>query len=272
MPDPNSTLGALARPTNPPVNKTNSTSGKRVAIVTDTTMHLGPFVARDLARLNHNLVIGMPADGLADELRGLGAEVAVVTGIEDLTKPDAVQKLVDAANKTFGGFDAACIRAGRHLTGDIIQATPDDMQAAFEGNTMSDFYALQALLPPLMESGYGQVLIVTSASGERHVASAMAYSTTRAAANMMVKCAATTAAPRGVCVNALGTMSMNYPGFVDSTGADDPETLKAITELIPLGRLGEPSEAAHFAVSLLDGRNMYQTGNFFPVSGGYNNA
>jgi len=40
----------------------------------------------------------------------------------------------------------------------------------------------------------------------------------------------------------------------------------------PDGRLGETSEAAHFAVSLWDGRNMYQAGNFFPVSGGYNNA
>ncbi len=272
MSDSNSTPEVVAQPTNPPIDKTNSTSGKRVAIVTDTTQHIGPFVARTLAQMNHNLVIGTPTEGLADELRSLGAEVAVVTGIEDLTKPDAVQKLVDAANKNFGGFDSACIRAGKHLTGDIIQATADDMQSAFEGNTMSDFYALQALLPPLMEAGYGQILLVTSATGERQVASAMAYSATRAAANMMVRCAASTAAPKGVCVNAIGTSFMNYPGFVDSTGADNPEMLRAITAHIPLGRLGEPSEAAHFAVSLLDGRNMYQTGNFFPVSGGYNNA
>ncbi len=61
---------------------------------------------------------------------------------------------------------------------------------------------------------------------------------------------------------AMGTNFMNYPGFRDSTGANDPEIRKKIEAQIPLGRLGEPAEAAHFAASLLDGRNMYQTGIF----------
>ena len=67
---------------------------------------------------------------------------------------------------------------------------------------------------------------------------------------------------------AMGTNFMNYPGFIDSTGANDPEIRKKIEAEIPLGRLGEPAEAAYFAASLLDGKNMCQTGSFFPVSGG----
>ncbi|MEE9158809.1 MAG: SDR family oxidoreductase [Gammaproteobacteria bacterium] len=50
-----------------------------------------------------------------------------------------------------------------------------------------------------------------------------------------------------------------------------PATRKQLEAQIPLGRLGEPSEAAHLAASLLEGRNMYQTGNFFNVSGGFSN-
>ena len=37
-----------------------------------------------------------------------------------------------------------------------------------------------------------------------------------------------------------------------------------------MGRYGEPEEAAHTAVSLLDGRNMFATGMFVPIAGGYN--
>jgi hypothetical protein len=37
-------------------------------------------------------------------------------------------------------------------------------------------------------------------------------------------------------------------------------------------RLGETEEAAHFTLALLDGHNMYTTGNFFPIAGGFNNA
>ena len=39
-----------------------------------------------------------------------------------------------------------------------------------------------------------------------------------------------------------------------------------------MGRLGETREAAHFCMAFLDGYNMYTTGNFFPVAGGFNNS
>ena len=100
----------------------------------------------------------------------------------------------------------------------------------------------------------------------------MAYSTMRAAANMMCRCAAMTAAPKGVCVNVIGTNFMNYPGFREAAGAEDEKVYQGILETIPMRRLGETEEAAHLALSLLDGHNMYTTGNFFPVAGGFNNA
>ena len=66
---------------------------------------------------------------------------------------------------------------------------------------------------------------------------------------------------------------MNYPGFKHTLGADkDPKIMKALLEEITMGRLGETAEAARFTLALLDGHNMYTTGNFFPVAGGFNNA
>jgi len=101
----------------------------------------------------------------------------------------------------------------------------------------------------------------------------MSYSVMRAAANMMCRCAALTVADKNVCVNAVGTNFMNYPGFKHTLGADkDPKILEALLEEIPVGRLGETREAAHFCMGLLDGYNMYTTGDFFPVAGGFNNS
>jgi len=51
-----------------------------------------------------------------------------------------------------------------------------------------------------------------------------------------------------------------------------PGIFQKILDEIPLGRLRETEEAAHLALGLLDGYNMYTTGNFFPVAGGFNNA
>ena len=81
--------------------------------------------------------------------------------------------------------------------------------------------------------------------------------------------AALTIANKDVCVKVVGTNFMNYPGFKHTTGADmDPNIL----EEIPVGRLGETHEAAHFTMALLDGYNLYTTGNFYPVAGGFNAA
>jgi NAD(P)-dependent dehydrogenase (short-subunit alcohol dehydrogenase family) len=90
---------------------------KRVVILADTQTHMMPALARELARQEHDLVLGDPLDGLAAELSGLGARVEVVDGAEDQTEPDTIQKLVDRSNDAFGGFDAACIRTGVHGTG-----------------------------------------------------------------------------------------------------------------------------------------------------------
>jgi NAD(P)-dependent dehydrogenase (short-subunit alcohol dehydrogenase family) len=123
-----------------------------------------------------------------------------------------------------------------------------------------------------MKAGRGQIVVQTSATGGKPQPTMMAYSVMRAAANMMCRCAAMTAAPKGVCVNVIGTNFMNYPGFREAAGAEDEKAYQKILAEIPMRRLGETEEAAHLALGLLDGYNMYTTGNFFPVAGGFNNV
>ena len=270
----------LAQPKAPDPNapKTNSRTGIRTAVITDAQLNIGPYLARKMAALNYNLVIADVLEGLPDELRELGAaDVVVVPGLEqegpnNESKPGAIQKVVDTAMDRFGGFDSAFIRTALHEPpGNILETTAEGMFALYEQNCLAVMYALQAVLPPLMEAGAGQVVVQTSATGEKPQPTMMGYSTMRAAANMMCRCAAMTVAPKGVCVNVIGTNFMNYPGFRKSAGAEDPKVFESILKTIPMRRLGETEEAAHLALGLLDGHNMYTTGNAFPVAGGFNN-
>lgn len=242
---------------------------KRVVILVDTETHMMPALAREMVQRNHNLVIGNVAQGLADELKGMGAEVEVVPGKLDLTKASSVQKLVKAAQKRFGGFDAACIRSGVHGTGDILHATPKDFQIQYEGNMLSVLHALNALLPPLVAQGSGQVVINTSASGLRPAPTAALYSATRAGANSLVRSAGLGVANKGVTVNATGTYAMDYPSFIEDVGAEDPEVRKQVEAQIPMQRFGKPEEAAHFVATLIDGVGTFQTGQFFALDGGW---
>jgi 3-oxoacyl-[acyl-carrier protein] reductase len=254
--------------------KTNATKGgKRVIIINDALLQIGPPLARNFAKKGYNLVIAQPAEGLVKECEGYGAKVIVVPGIEqhgpnDERRPDSTQKLVDAAMNEFGGFDSAYIRTAQHMPGDIFKINAKDMQLLYEGNFLAVVYALQSLLPPLMEKGAGQVVILTSASSEQALSDFAGYSAMRAAANTLIQCAAMTAAPKGVCVNAFGTNFLNYPDAVESYGGKDK--MAAVASNIPVGRFGEPEEMAHLAMALLDGYNMFTTGQSFMVAGGYN--
>ena len=243
---------------------------RRVVLLADTNTHMMPALALEMARRNHNLVLGDAKDGLADELIKLGAKVEVVPDTADQTKEDTIQKLVDRANDAFGGFDSACIRTGVHGMGDILQAKLEDAQIQFEGNFRSAFYALKALLPPLIEQKSGQIVINTSTVGCRPYAPAALYSAMRAGANSLIRCAGLTAAPHGVVVNGTGTYGMNYPSFLHDVGADtDPAKLKEQEDMLPIRRVVEAEDAAYFVATLLDGKAMGQTAQFFSIDGGW---
>jgi NAD(P)-dependent dehydrogenase (short-subunit alcohol dehydrogenase family) len=261
------------------MTNTKNTRQRRVALITDTAQHLGPYLAKELARRNHDLVISDPnvviegcessAPDLVDELRAMNVQVEVVE-VDDVNKAGSVQKLVDRAQEVYGGFDSAFIRPGVHILANFQSATLEKFQGSVEGNMLSVMYALQAMLPPLMEQGSGQVLIEISATGSKDwPGSGFLYGATRAGAKYMVNNAALEAAKCGVSVNGMGTMFLDYPGFRNSTNVEDPQVAAEIKKLIPEGRFGKPEEAAHLAAALLDGKCNYYTAEFVNFCGGW---
>jgi 3-oxoacyl-[acyl-carrier protein] reductase len=203
--------GAAALGVQPSVSnaQTRRSGKKRVTILFDSWNHMMPALAREMVRRNHDLVLGDARDEeLVKELRKLGrklgAKVEVVPGTEDQTKPDTIQKLVDRAKEAFGGFDSACIRTGIHVNGSVLTAKDEDLETAYEGNIKTVFYALRALLPPLVEQGSGQVVINTSAGAMRPQPEVALYCATRAAANALIRASGLEVAPHGVTLNAQG--------------------------------------------------------------------
>ena len=230
-----------------------------------------PALAREMVRRNHDLVLGDARDEeLVKELRKLGAKVEVVPDTEDQTKPETFQKLVDRAKEAFGGFDSACVRTGTHVNASVLTAKDKDLDTVYEGNLKSVYYALRALLPPLVEQKSGQVVINTSAGAMRPQPDVALYCATRAAANALIRATALEVAPNGVTLNGTGTYGMAYPSFLQMVGADkDPAKRKAVGDAMPIHRLIQPEDAASFVATLIDGKATGMTAQFFPIDGGW---
>jgi len=249
--------------------ESSTATTRRVAIVADTSFYVGPPIARLLAQRGHDLVIGNPAPGLADELRALGAAVEEVQGGRDLADPAASARLVDAAMARFGRIDSATAFSGRVVTGRFLQSTPADLAAVVSGCLEAPYHFLRAVVPVMVEQGDGQVLVLTSAAGARPTPGAPLYSAARAGATMLVRNVADEVARHGVQVNAVGTNFMDFPEFRRASGADDPEVRARIEARVPMRRLGTMEEFAAFCFPYVDGTSRFTTGQFTAYAGGW---
>lgn len=245
-----------------------------VALVTSAGWYVGPAIARRLAP-THDLVLQLPgkqrdvADELVPELEALGATVAVTPDANHGTA-EGMGAIVATALDTFGRLDAACLITGTIIVGPFLAMTAEQWEKEKTANLDQVFFGLQAVLPPMVERHYGQVVVFTSATGARPEPRTSIYGATRAGANALVRAVGLEHAPDGVCVNAIGTNFMDFPGFLAASGADrDPARRAKVESQVPLRRLGTMEELAEFTAVLLDGRSRFQTGQFFSYSGGW---
>jgi NAD(P)-dependent dehydrogenase (short-subunit alcohol dehydrogenase family) len=241
----------------------------RVALVAGAGFYVGPSLARLLASRGHDLVLGDPDDSLVAELYAGDTNVEVVTGTRDLADPTSSQRLVDAALARFGRIDSATAFTGRIVTGRFMNSTVDDFRAAIDGCMVAPYHFMQAVLPPMVEAGGGQVLVITSASAARATPGAPLYSAARAGATHLVRNVAGEVARHRVQVNSVGTNFMDFPEFRRASGADDPEVRAKLEAMVPLGRLGTMEEFAHFCAPFVDGTSRFTTGQFVAYAGGW---
>ncbi len=244
------------------------------------TGYVGPELARTMATRGFDLVLHGTADtgsmvgidvSFADQvpaLEALGASVLTVTDI-DLTTREGNDDLVAKGLEHFGRLDSACYVTGQIITGKFLDMTDDHWERVKRYNLDMVFHGLQAALPPMVEAGSGQIVVFTSATGGRPEPMVSLYGGTRAGANGIVRAVGLEHAKKGVQVNAIGTNYMDFPGFIQASGANNPERRAQIEAQVPMRRLGTMEELAIVTANLLDGSNRFQTGQFFDFSGGW---
>jgi NAD(P)-dependent dehydrogenase (short-subunit alcohol dehydrogenase family) len=242
---------------------------RRIAIVSDAAGYVGPDLARLLAQRGHDLVIGDPAVGLVDELTTIGAEVEVVEGVRDLSKPESSERLMHAALDRFGRIDSATAFTGGIVVGRFLRSTIENLRAALVGCVEAPYHFLRTVVPVMVEQRDGQVLVFTSAAGARPTPGAPLYSSARAGANMLVRNVAAEVVDKGVQVNAVGTNFMDFPEFLKANRAEDPEGRARVEAMVPMGRLGTLEELAHFSAPFIDGTSRFTTGQFVAFAGGW---
>ena len=226
----------------------------RVALVSGAASGIGAAVAKRLA------------DGGAQVA---ALDISPVPGYlsvqGDISSSADVNAAVAEVERQLGKIDVLVNSAG--VSGDslrTVDVSDDEWNRVLGINANGSFYLARAVLPGMLERGYGRIVLVASIAGKEGNPMAAAYSTSKAAVIAMTKSIGKDVAGTGVLVNAIAPAVIQTPMLADMS----QQHIDYMVERIPLGRLGQPSEVANLVSFLASEDLSFSTGATFDISGG----
>jgi 3-oxoacyl-[acyl-carrier protein] reductase len=243
----------------------------RVALVTGagSPQGIGFAAARILGLGGARVAIASTTDRIHDRVAELAGHGIVASGhIADLMDEGAAARLVDEVLTVTGGrLDILVNNAGMVAVGSVedsgavAELDPAEWDRGIARNLTTAFSVTRAALPPLIVSGHGRIVYVSSVTGPlvSNPGSA-AYGAAKAGILGLMRGLAIEVGRQGVTVNAV------LPGWI-ATGSQQPE--EAIGgQNTPLGRSGTPAEIAEVIAFLASDAASYITGQGVVVDGG----
>ena len=198
------------------------------------------------------------ADGLEVLTFDVSPEADVVVDITD-------SAAVEAALAELGPIDVLVNSAG--IVGPnkpLWEVDLAEWKRTFDVNVHGLFTVTKAIVPGMVERGWGRLVSMASMAGKDGNPNLSAYSASKAAVIGMTKSLGKELAKTGVIVTAIAPAVIETP----MNAATSPEVLAHITSLIPMGRVGRADEVAALVSWLSSDEISFSTGAVYDISGG----
>ena len=203
----------------------------------------------------------------AERLAAEGVEVvrldvaAGADAVVDITDEQAVRVALDRV----GPVDILVNSAG--IVGPnapLWEVSTADWERTFAVNVTGAFRLCHALVPGMVDRGWGRIVNIASIAGKDGNPRLSAYSASKAALIAMTKSLGKELATTGVLVNAVAPAVFETP--MNATTA--PDVLERLVSLIPMQRLGRAEELAALVAWLTSEECSFSTGAVYDISGG----
>jgi len=252
------------------MSTSNKLAGK-TAIVTGASKGIGASIAKHLAAEGASVVVNYSsskegADKVVSEITAAGGK-AIAAGA-NVSKPEQIDSLIDAAVKAYGKIDILVNNAGIYEFGAIEEITPEHFHKQFDLNVLGLLLTTQKALPHFNADG-GSIINISSVVSTYAPPGASVYSATKGAVDTITRSLGKELGSRKIRVNSIN------PGMVETEGTtssgithEDADFRKQIESTTPLGRIGQPPDIATAAVFLASDDSSWITGETLYISGG----
>ena len=146
----------------------------------------------------------------------------------------------------------------------LLEVTDEEWDLQFRVHAFGTFAMCRAVVPGMVERGWGRVVNIASLAGKQGTPMFGAYAAAKAAVIALTKTWGQELGPAGVLMNAIA------PGFIRTPMNDrsSDDEVAAIVRNVPLGRPGTPEEIANLVAWLASDEATFSTGAVFDISGG----
>jgi NAD(P)-dependent dehydrogenase (short-subunit alcohol dehydrogenase family) len=236
----------------------------KTAIVTGGARGIGRAIVERLASEGASVLIADIDEATGKTVAGeIGANTAAF-GL-DVTSEASWTAAIDQANATWGKVDILVNNAG--IAGRSAPAWELSVQEWLDViniDLTGVFLGCRAVLPGMIERGYGRIVNIASIAGKEGNPNAVPYSAAKSGVIGLTKSVAKEVATKGVIVNAI------TPAVIETEILKQvsQEHINYMTSRIPMGRVGQPKEVAALASFLCSDEVSFSTGAVFDLSGG----
>ena len=243
----------------------------RTAVVTGGASGIGEAISRRLAADGAMVAIldidGSAAEALASSIELSGGKAIGLT--VDVTDRAAIDAGLNEARARLGRPTILVNSAGLSIDGPFLEITAETWNRSLAINLTGTFDCCQAVLPDMIEEGWGRIVNISSSSIHSGAPGLAGYVAAKSGVVGLTKVLALEFAKFGITVNTVPPGFIDTPmlrntvekGFIDL----DQQTAKT-----PVGRIGQPEDVAAVCAFLTSEEAGYVTGQSIGVNGGRN--
>ena len=240
----------------------------KTAIITGAAGGIGSAIAAALAQKQYNVVLHYnqseeKAEKLCEHLMSQGfPAVTFAAELGDSAQADA---LIAFAHTHFGSADVLVNNAGIAQQKLFTDITDADFARMMSANVTSVFNCCRAVLPGMIHNKQGRIINISSMWGVCGASCEVHYSASKAAVIGLTKALAKEVGPSGITVNCVA------PGLIDTpmNAHLDVETVRALCEETPVGRIGKPQDVAAAVAFFASDEASFITGQVLGADGGF---